>query len=172
MALETRCFETRRIGLAQRARAARYRRRTSTPALLRTLLRLGLPQTWPPHANRRERGSRQCPPLQCESRQQCWGRTGNTAGDPWHSTSPSTSPTSCSRLITLDYVLRKGTQSNWSGKQARICVLCDAFCPTHSAATSQRRAPAPRQRCIFLKTNSHSGNARPAHEHATSGHRR
>ena len=53
------------------------------------------------------------------------------------------------RLITLDYVLRKGTQSNWSGKQARICVLCDAFCPTHSAATSQRRAPAPRQRCIF-----------------------
>jgi hypothetical protein len=29
-------------------------------------------------------------------------------------------------LITLDYVLRKGTQSNWSGKQARICVLCDA----------------------------------------------
>ena len=36
------------------------------------------------------------------------------------------------RLITLDYVLRKGTQSNWRGKQARICcVLCDAFCPTH-----------------------------------------
>ena len=28
-------------------------------------------------------------------------------------------------------------------------MLCDAFCPTHSAATSQRRAPAPRQRCIF-----------------------
>ena len=60
------------------------------------------------------------------------------------------------RLITLDCVLRKGTQSNWRGKQARICLLCDAFCPTHSAATSQRHAPAPRQRCIFLKTNSHS----------------
>ena len=65
-------------------------------------------------------------------------------------------------LITLDYVLRKGAQSNWSGKQARICVLCDAFCPTHSAATSQRHAPAPRQRCIFLKTNSHSDSRRLA----------
>ena len=76
------------------------------------------------------------------------------------------------RLITLDYVLRKGAQSNWSGKQARICVLCDAFCPTHSAATSQRHAPAPRQRCIFLKTNSHSDSRRPARERRASGHRR
>ena len=47
------------------------------------------------------------------------------------------------------------------------CVLL-----THSAATSQRRAPAPRQRCIFLKTNSHSGSGQPAHEHTSSGHRR
>ena len=45
------------------------------------------------------------------------------------------------------------------------CVLL-----IHSAATSQRRAPAPRQRCIFLKTNSHSGSGRPAvHEHTASG---
>ena len=35
-------------------------------------------------------------------------------------------------LIALDCVLRKGAQSNWSGKQARICVLCDAFC-SHTA---------------------------------------
>ena len=70
------------------------------------------------------------------------------------------------RLITLDCVLRKGTQSNWRGKQARICVLCDAFCPTHSATTSQRQhAPAPRQRYTCLKTNNHSGSGRPAHEH-------
>ena len=71
-------------------------------------------------------------------------------------------------LITLDYVLRKGTQSNGSGKQARICVLCDAFCPTHSAATSQRHAPAPRQRCLFLKTNNHSGGVRAARRRAAS----
>ena len=38
-------------------------------------------------------------------------------------------------MITLDYVLRKGTQSNWSGKQARICVLCDAFCSVVSGMT-------------------------------------
>ena len=69
-------------------------------------------------------------------------------------------------MITRDCVLRKGAQSNWRGKQARICVLCDAFCPTHSAATSQRHAPAPRQRCIFLKTNSHSDSRRPASERA------
>ena len=31
-------------------------------------------------------------------------------------------------IITLDCVLRKGAQSNWREKQARICVLCDAFC--------------------------------------------
>jgi len=35
-------------------------------------------------------------------------------------------------LITLDYVLRKGTQSDWWEKHARICVLCDAFC-SHTA---------------------------------------
>ena len=28
--------------------------------------------------------------------------------------------------VTLDYVLRKGTQSNWRGKQVRVCGLCDA----------------------------------------------
>ena len=47
------------------------------------------------------------------------------------------------------------------------CVLL-----THSAATSQRHAPAPRQRCIFLKTNNHSGSARPACGRTASGHRR
>ena len=36
------------------------------------------------------------------------------------------------RLITFDCVLRKGTQSNWREKQARIYVLCDAFC-SHTA---------------------------------------
>ena len=40
-------------------------------------------------------------------------------------------------MITLDYVLRKGAQSNWPGKQARICVLCDAFYP--SAAKANHR---------------------------------
>ena len=35
-----------------------------------------------------------------------------------------------SRLIKLDYISRKGTQSNWREKQARICVLCDAFVNT------------------------------------------
>ena len=75
-------------------------------------------------------------------------------------------------VVTLDCVLRKGAQSNWSGKQARICVLCDAFCPTHSAATSQRHAPAPRQRCLFLKTNSHSDSGRPACKRRADGHRR
>ena len=67
------------------------------------------------------------------------------------------------RLIAFDCVLRKGTQSNGSGKQqARICVLCDAFCPTHSAATSQRHAPAPRQRCLFPQ------NKQPQRQRAAS----
>ena len=43
---------------------------------------------------------------------------------------------------------------------------------THSAATSQRHAPAPRQRCIFSKTNSHSDSERPARGRTASGHRR
>ena len=43
-------------------------------------------------------------------------------------------------MITLDYVLRKGTQSNWSGMQAMICVLCDAFC-SHTALPRLRHRP-------------------------------
>ena len=37
-----------------------------------------------------------------------------------------------SSLITFDCVLRKGTQSNWSEKQARICVACCAMRSAHS----------------------------------------
>ena len=48
-------------------------------------------------------------------------------------------------------------------------MLCDAFCPTHSAATSQRHAPAPRQRCIFLKTNSHSSSSKSERTQAVKG---
>jgi len=46
------------------------------------------------------------------------------------------------RLIALDYVLRKGTQSNWSGKQARICVLCDANSP-HTARRESKACTSP-----------------------------
>ena len=47
-------------------------------------------------------------------------------------------------LITLDCVLRKGTQSNWRGKQARICVLCDAS-SSHTAWRESKvcTSPAP-----------------------------
>jgi hypothetical protein len=45
-------------------------------------------------------------------------------------------------LITLDYVLRKGTQSNWSGKQARICVLCDAS-SSHTARRESKACTSP-----------------------------
>ena len=44
-------------------------------------------------------------------------------------------------MITVDYVLKKGTQSN---KQARICVLCGAFC-SHTALPRAKGMHQPRR---------------------------
>ena len=52
------------------------------------------------------------------------------------------------RLITLHYVSTKGTQSNWSEKQARICVLCDAFC-SHTALPRAKGIHQPRDSAVF-----------------------
>ena len=46
------------------------------------------------------------------------------------------------RLIALDYVLRKGTQSNGSGKQARNCALSDASSP-HTARRESKACTSP-----------------------------
>ena len=51
--------------------------------------------------------------------------------------------------ITLDCVLRKGNQSNWSEKQARICVLCDAFC-SHTALPRAKGVHQPRDSAVFF----------------------
>ena len=57
--------------------------------------------------------------------------------------------------ITLDCVLRKGNQSNWPEKQARIWVLCDAFC-SHTALPRVKDMHQPRDSAVFsLKTKSH-----------------
>ena len=57
-------------------------------------------------------------------------------------------------MITLDCVLRKGAQSNWREKQARICVLCDAFC-SHTALPPVKGVHQPRDCAVFFfKTNA------------------
>ena len=61
-------------------------------------------------------------------------------------------------LITLDYVLRKGTQCNWRERQARVCVLCDAFY-SHTALPRAQGVHQPRDSAVFpLKTNNHNSN--------------
>ena len=64
-------------------------------------------------------------------------------------------------LIALDYVLRKGTQSNWREKQARICVLCDAFClHLHTALPRVKGVHQPRDSAVFpLQTNNRSSSS-------------
>ena len=51
-------------------------------------------------------------------------------------------------LIAFDYVLRKGTQSNWSEKQARICVLCDEVY-SHTALPRVKGMHQPRGSAVF-----------------------
>ena len=62
-------------------------------------------------------------------------------------------------LITLDYVLRKGTQSNGSGKQARICVLCDAFC-SHTALPRVKGVHQPRDSAVSFSKQITTAAAR------------
>ena len=61
-------------------------------------------------------------------------------------------------LITLDYVLRKGTQSNGRGKQARICVLCDAFC-SHTALPRVKGVHQPRDSAVSFSKQTATATA-------------
>ena len=63
------------------------------------------------------------------------------------------------QMITLDCVLRKGTQSNWSGKQARICVLCDAFC-SNTALPRVKGVHQPRGSAVFSSKQTTTAAAR------------
>ena len=73
--------------------------------------------------------------------------------------------------LYFSHVLRKGAQSNWGEKQARICVLCDAFC-SHTALPRAKGMHQPRDSAVFpLKTNNHSSSKQYNHS-ATVTHTR
>ena len=53
------------------------------------------------------------------------------------------------RLRPVERGGQKGTQSNWREKQARICVLCDAFC-SHTAPPRVKGVHQPRDSAVFV----------------------
>ena len=68
------------------------------------------------------------------------------------------------RLITLDYILGKGAQSNWRGKQARICVLsCCAMRSAHTQRCQEPKACTSPATALYFPQNK-----QPQRQHAAN----